>query len=396
MPTVSQIAQSTRHGKPPRLLLVEDDEVLRRTLLRLLIRKFAVTETKDAEEAISAMEQSTFDVILSDIGLPTISGVELLRRVRAHDLEVPVVLMTGQPSIETAIEAIELGAFTYLKKPFDTDHLEQTLDRAAKLCMLARMKREALSAVASGPALAGDRLGLSTSFDRALESLWMAFQPIVDARSQGTAGFEALVRSSEPMMPNPLALLEAAERLGRMHDLGRRVRACAAASFAPPTADAMLFVNVHAADLSDPDLYAINAPLTRIASRVVLEVTERVALEEVADIRARATELRGLGYRIAVDDLGAGYAGLTSFANLEPEIVKLDMSLVRGIDKSPVRSRIVEGIASLCRSLDMRVVAEGIETRDELRCVQALGCDYLQGYLFGKPARDIAVGARHD
>ena len=110
MPTVSQIAQSTRHGKPPRLLLVEDDEVLRRTLLRLLIRKFAVTETKDAEEAISAMEQSTFDVILSDIGLPTISGVELLRRVRAHDLEVPVVLMTGQPSIETAIEAIELLA----------------------------------------------------------------------------------------------------------------------------------------------------------------------------------------------------------------------------------------------------------------------------------------------
>ncbi|AKU94369.1 diguanylate cyclase/phosphodiesterase (GGDEF & EAL domains) with PAS/PAC sensor(s) [Labilithrix luteola] len=378
----------------PRLLLVEDDDALRRSLVRILRREYAIDEAADGQQAVEKLTNRTFDVVLSDINLPHASGVDLLRKVRDYDLDVPVILMTGQPSIETAIQAVDLGAFTYLRKPFENGAVEQALSRASKLGRLARIKREALTTGGDGAALAGDRAGLTASFERALDTLWLAFQPILDGRTQRTVGFEALMRCKEPSMPTPGAVLEAAERLDRIHELGRRVRERVAASFVPPAPDGMIFVNLHAAELSDPELYSDKSPLSQIARHVVLEITERSALEDVAETRDRAAALRKLGYRIAIDDLGAGYAGLTSFANLEPEVVKLDMSLVRGIEDSPVRYRIVEGITDLCRSLSMKVVAEGIETLPEFDQIQQLGCDYLQGYLFGRPKRALVAGTQ--
>lgn len=392
-PSDSTSDSGSNSGRP-RLLLVEDDDALRRSLVRILRREYAIDEAADGQEATEKLTKRTYDVVLSDINLPHASGVDLLRRVREHDLDVPVILMTGQPSIETAIQAVDLGAFTYLRKPFENGAVEQALSRASKLGRLARIKREALSNGGDGSALAGDRAGLTTSFERALDTLWLAFQPILDGRTQRTVGFEALMRCKEPSMPTPGAVLEAAERLDRIHELGRRVRERVAASFVPPAPDGMIFVNLHAAELSDPELYSEKSPLSQIAQNVVLEITERSALEDVAETRERAAALRKLGYRIAIDDLGAGYAGLTSFANLEPEVVKLDMSLVRGIEDSPVRYRIVEGITDLCRSLSMKVVAEGIETQPEFDQIQQLGCDYLQGYLFGRPKRARVAGTQ--
>jgi EAL domain-containing protein (putative c-di-GMP-specific phosphodiesterase class I) len=97
--------------------------------------------------------------------------------------------------------------------------------------------------------------------------------------------------------------------------------------------------------------------------------------------------LRKLGYRIAVDDLGAGYAALGALATLEPEIVKLDMSLIRDLDRHPTKRRVVAAIASLCRELGGRVVAEGVETEAEYTAVVDAGIDLIQGYLLAKPAK---------
>jgi EAL domain-containing protein (putative c-di-GMP-specific phosphodiesterase class I) len=94
-----------------------------------------------------------------------------------------------------------------------------------------------------------------------------------------------------------------------------------------------------------------------------------------------------MGFRIAVDDLGAGYAGLTSFAMLEPELVKLDMTLVRDIDRSPTKQKLVRSVAGLCKELGMMVVGEGVETAAERDVLISCGCDLLQGYLFAKPDR---------
>lgn len=376
-----------------RLLIVEDDRQLAGALMRRLQSRFDITMISDGASAAELLTRETFGVVLTDIQLPRMSGIDLLRVVRAYDLDVPVIVMTGAPSMETAIAAIELGALTYITKPFAGTKLEEALDRASKLVQIARAKRELLATQGAGSPLAGDRAGLEACFARALEGLWLAFQPIVDARSQRTIAYEALARTTEPTIPHPGAFIDAAERLGRLHDFGRRVRAVAAATFSPPERDAKLFINLHAGDLTDADLFDRNAPLSKLASRVVCEITERAALESVHDVRSRTTALRALGYELAVDDLGAGYAGLTSFATLEPDVVKLDMSLIRNIDESPVRSRIVESIVRLSHELSMRIVAEGIETDGELRQCVAIGCDLLQGYLLGRPAADALPSA---
>jgi EAL domain-containing protein (putative c-di-GMP-specific phosphodiesterase class I) len=215
--------------------------------------------------------------------------------------------------------------------------------------------------------------------------MWMAFQPIVDAVEKRVFGYEALMRAREASLPHPGAILSAAERLDRLTDLGRRVRALSAGAFDLAPTDALLFVNLHTRDLLDPALYERSAPLTTMANRVVLEITERSTIDDVKDIHSKVGALRKLGFRIAIDDLGAGYAGLSSFAALEPEIVKLDMSLVRNVHQSSIRRRLIGSMTALCKEMGMLVVAEGVEVAEERESLRGVGCHLLQGYLFAKP-----------
>jgi EAL domain-containing protein (putative c-di-GMP-specific phosphodiesterase class I)/CheY-like chemotaxis protein len=371
-----------------RVLLADDELPLARSLARVLVGAgYEVITVSDGPSAIDALQQHDFDVILSDIHMPGMSGVDLLRSVREHDLDVPVVLMTADPQLQTATEAVELGALQYLVKPIPVEVLVKSMERASKLRRMARIKRETLRALGHQDAIASDRSALRASFDRVLETMWVAFQPIVGSEGGRMFGYEALLRSDEPTLPHPGAVLNAAERLDRLPELGRRVRHLVADAFEVLPNDALLFVNLHAQDLLDPLLIAPDVPLSKIAPRVVLEVTERAPIDDIKDVRSRVGALRAMGFRIAVDDLGAGYAGLTSFALLEPDFVKFDMSLVRDVHSSPIRQKLIGSMTTLCREMGMRVVAEGIETIEERDAVMQLGCDLLQGYLLGRPGR---------
>jgi EAL domain-containing protein (putative c-di-GMP-specific phosphodiesterase class I) len=383
--TVSVAAPVRTSAGDRSVLVVDDDAPLCRAVERVLRSEgFNVTTITNPTLAIEAIMQTSFDVILSDITMPGMSGVDLLRVLRAYDVDVPFILMTGNPTLETAEEAVSLGALQYLHKPTPNNVLIQAVERASRLHRMALMKREALKLLEHADAEALDRASLGASFDRALETMWMAFQPIVtDAR--GVFGYEALMRTKEPSLPHPGAVLDAAEKLDRMTELGRRVRGLSAKAFESAPSDAVLFVNLHARDLLDAELYEGTSPLGRIAERVVLEVTERAAIDMVKDVVARIAVLRYHGFRVAIDDLGAGYAGLASFAALEPEIVKLYMSLVRNAHQSNVRKRLIASMTSLCKEMNIKVVAEGVEAAEELACVRDAGCDLFQGYLFAKP-----------
>jgi EAL domain-containing protein (putative c-di-GMP-specific phosphodiesterase class I) len=245
----------------------------------------------------------------------------------------------------------------------------------------ATAKRAFLEQFGPDARFIGDRAGLEGRFERAVSSLWLAYQPIVRAGDGGVFAHEALARTSEDSFLNADALVEAAERLGRVQELGRAVRRQASGASADT-----LFVNLHAAELADAELYDPRSALARRAQDVVLEITERTALDRVADVPGRLARLRQLGYRIAVDDLGAGYAGLSSVTALAPEVVKLDMSLVRGCDREPVKRKLIASMASLCRDLGAPLVAEGVETEAERTAVTEEGCDLLQGFLLGAPA----------
>jgi EAL domain-containing protein (putative c-di-GMP-specific phosphodiesterase class I) len=187
--------------------------------------------------------------------------------------------------------------------------------------------------------------------------------------------------------------LDAAEKLDVTRELGRTIRRHIADLLPNAPADALAFVNLHPSDLEDPELVDAAGPLTPFAERIVLEVTERAALDEIPGLTGRIARLRDLGFRIAVDDLGAGYAGLSTFASLEPDVVKADMSLIRDIDRSAVKQKVVGSIVALCRDLHIQFVAEGIETPAERDCVASLGGDNFQGYLFARPHRGFPAPA---
>jgi len=377
----------------PRVLLVEDDAVLRQTYERGLRKGgLEVTSVADGLLALEALD-SPFDVIISDIGLPGASGLTLLRRVRTKDLDVPVILITGAPSVESATVAIEEGIFRYLWKPLVPEKLLGVVQRAIVTGRLAGLKREAMRIVGEGNAEGtGDNAGLRTRFDNAIEHMWMAFQPIVSHQKGAIFGYEALLRTSEPSLRNPVHFLDAAQRLGLTHTLGRTVRSKVTDAVVDAPIDARIFVNTHAGELDDFELCSSAAPLSQIADRVVLEVTERHALDSVAGLSSRVAKLRELGFSLAIDDLGAGYAGLSSFSILEPEFVKLDMSLIRGVDASKRKQSVIRSLLSLCeRDLSMRVVCEGVETTAERDTLAHLGCDLLQGYLFGRPTKEFVT-----
>jgi len=382
---------SSASNEPPRLghvLLVDDEPDVLRGFARVLReRGHDVTSASRATEAMAKLSMGHFDVVVSDIGMPDMDGIQLLREVRRRDLLVPVILATGQPAVKTAAEAVAMGAFQYLIKPIRKDNLSQVIEHAIRMHHLAQAKQEASELLGQNAALGGDRAGLEASFDRTLETLWMAYQPIVNVRTRTLHAYETLLRSNEPALPHPAAVLDAAERLDRLEMLGRSIRSKAAIEVAGAPDVPCLFVNLHVRDLLDPDLLSPDAQLSRIAKRVVLEITERSSLEDVRDARTRVAALREMGFRIAVDDMGAGYAGLSSFALLEPEVVKLDMSLIRDVHKNATKSKVVRSMIELSRGMGIEVVAEGVETVDERDQLIELGCDLLQGYLFAKPGK---------
>jgi EAL domain-containing protein (putative c-di-GMP-specific phosphodiesterase class I) len=268
--------------------------------------------------------------------------------------------------------------------------LTKAVTYAVSLCRATRLKRQVLEESGALQQQITDRAGLTVKFESALRNLWMAYQPIVRWSTRSIFAYEALVRSREPAIPHPGALFDAAEKLDRVRDVGRVIRELTPAPFSRAPDESLLFVNLHTQDLDDPLLHAEDSPLAAYASRTVVEITERASLDQIKDVRSRIDSLRRLGFRIALDDIGAGYAGLSSFAAIEPDVVKIDMSLVRDVHRSPTKQRLVSALTTLCENLGKVVIAEGVETADELWTLRDLGCDYFQGYYFARPEAPFA------
>lgn len=385
-----------REPRPPRdlgaeagrVLVVDDDRATLRSFESIFVRQGWVVETAlDGLDAQAIIKRRSFDVIISDVNMPGYGGNAFLRAVRELDLEVPVILVTGAPSVDSAIRAIEHGVFRYLVKPVANDVLVDVARLAAQLHRMSQANRRALELASSNVHSLDDRATVEKRFRRADEALGVEFQPIVSWRDRRAFGYEAVLRTNESALARPPDFTETAERLGRRSALGRMARATVAEAARRLPANAMLFVNLHASDLHDDGLRDACAPLSGIAHRVVLVITDRASLVGATNVSERIAELKGVGFRIGVDAVGAGYAGLASFTQLEPDVVKLDVSLIRSIDQNPRKQCIVGAMKRLCDELGMAAVAEGIETVAEREVLVELGFDLLQGSLFGRLAR---------
>ncbi len=373
-----------------RVLLVDDDpNVLRAYQRGLALHDFHVECVPGGCGVVEKLQGDAFDVVICDIAMPGMDGLAVLKVVHERDPDVPVILMTGGPALETAMKAVEYGALRYLAKPIELEALVNVVDEAVRMRRMALTKRLAYELYGKAANQAANGASESARFDRAVSSIGMAYQPIVRWSKGEVLGYEALVRNGEPSLARPDELFAVAERLGRHRELGRAIRRAVASSVRSAPDGADLFVNLHPDDLADDDLFSPDAPLSQIARRVVLEITERASLDNLSDLRGRFAALRVLGFRLAVDDLGAGYAGLSTFALIHPDIVKLDMSIIRDVDKDSTKRKLVESMSRLCGELGIEVICEGIETRAERDTLVEVGCDLMQGYLFGQPQRSF-------
>jgi EAL domain-containing protein (putative c-di-GMP-specific phosphodiesterase class I) len=210
----------------------------------------------------------------------------------------------------------------------------------------------------------------------------VVFQPIVDLRNGRSRGFEALVRCKWEEYRSPEALFA---RAGVEHSSGRLGRLIREVTFDRGTGQP-LFVNIHPEELESRWLVRPDDPLCFHDSEVFLEITESATFEQydlchdvLKEVCART------GAHLAIDDLGAGFSNLERIVDLEPRIVKLDISLVRGIEKNRRKQILMQHLVRLSEDLGAQVVAEGIETVDELSAVCDTGAHFGQGYLLARP-----------
>ncbi len=213
--------------------------------------------------------------------------------------------------------------------------------------------------------------------------VYVDYHPIVYADTGDIFGYEALARGVMRSLRSPEVMFEVAEEADLIWELSRLCRSRALEgleSYLKPGES--LFINVDPHDFSDPAFGDLNV---QDPTRVVLEITERTAIKDYPKFRERLRSFREVGFRFAVDDAGSGYAGLGSIANLEPDFIKLDISLINAIDTNFIKQNLVETMVKFADDHGAKVIAEGVERAEEFNTVRDLGVHLVQGFYLHKP-----------
>lgn len=368
------------------VLLVDDDPFLLDSLHRLLqIADHNVVAAQGPAQARQHMQSHYFDVAVVDYQMPAENGLEILADLRTIQPGCMRVLMSGTLDLPTVVDAVNRGeVFRVLEKPFPPERLVTLVDEGIS----SRQRLSDLSTAVEMAQARAERDQIMACLEG--DVLRLAIQPIVDANSSKIVAYEALMRSSHPVLRTPLEVLDAAERLAMLPQLSDVLTARAAAWLPKLAPDVKLFVNLHPAEFAEcSSLETRTSKLVPWAQRVVFEITERSRVLDFEAWEKTMQRMRGFGFAIAVDDLGAGYSSLSVLAEVQPEYLKVDMSIVRDVHKSPRKQKLIDLLCRFAQTTDAKLIAEGVECAEEAAALRAAGAHMLQGYYFGRPGFDV-------
>jgi EAL domain-containing protein (putative c-di-GMP-specific phosphodiesterase class I) len=223
------------------------------------------------------------------------------------------------------------------------------------------------------------------------ESIRTVFQPIVSITKNEIIGYEALSRGPEGTeYENPYILFDVATETDLIFELDRLCRKKALQNAHGISPKHKLFINCQPSAVLDPEfrdsyLKSFLSDLKINPKNIVLEVTEREAIEHYELFREAVRYYSDIGFAIAVDDTGAGYSSLETVVELKPQYIKLDISIVRNIDKNILKQELIKAIVGLAKQMESIIIAEGVETKEELNTLKEIGINIVQGFLFAKP-----------
>jgi EAL domain-containing protein (putative c-di-GMP-specific phosphodiesterase class I)/GGDEF domain-containing protein len=215
-------------------------------------------------------------------------------------------------------------------------------------------------------------------------SVYVDYHPIVVTETREIFGYEALARGVMRSLRSPEVMFDVAAEADLVWELSRLCRSRAIEGIETRLRpNELLFLNVDPHDFNDP---AFNEQEVKYPTRVVIEITERTAIKDYPKFRERLKAFREKGFRFAVDDAGSGYAGLGSIANLEPDFIKLDISLINAIDTNFLKQNLVETMVRFANDHGAKVIAEGVEHAEEFNTVRDLGVHLVQGFFLHRPS----------
>ena len=370
-------------------VLVVDDNPINVALFTALLqqqglsRVYIATDSRQVQVMLAEIRP---DLVLLDLHMPHLDGFEILDQIWSYAAGeyLPVLVITGDATPDARDRALGQGAHDFLTQPIE---MTEAVLRIANLLRTRQMYSTLRSSAgvalgAPAPGAGHERHQIETVLrDRAIQPV---YQPVVEVGSLETIGHEALSRFADATDRGPDRWFTDAFAAG----LGVELEFLAVTKALPyllePGVRTFLSLNMspatvlHAAKtgLCDPQHYP----------RVVVELTEHVPVEDYSALGRALADMRAQGVRLAVDDVGVGYAGFRHLVDLTPDIIKLDISIVAGIDQSLVQRALAKALVSFATDIGATLIGEGVETEGELDVLRDLGVPWVQGYYVGRPA----------
>jgi DNA-binding NarL/FixJ family response regulator/EAL domain-containing protein (putative c-di-GMP-specific phosphodiesterase class I) len=381
-------------GRPLTVIIADDNPDFLEALSMVIQREpgfDVVGRARDASGAIRVAALYAPDLALVDWQMPGGGGPIAAAEIARSSPATRVVALSASDEREAVLEMLRAGASSYVVKSVTASDLVEILRTTA--AGGAALSPEVASGVIEELVVQMARTEDQDERDaeklgrvRAVldeDAFEMAYQPIISVADERVVGVEALARfDTEPRRSPDVWFGDAvAVGLGTELDMAAAEKALRILPDLP--ADVDLFLNVRPESIFSDRFAELMGGIR--GESVVLELTEHAPVRDYDGLRAMVGALRDTGFRVAVDDVGAGYASLRHLLNLRPDVLKIDISLCRFIEADRARQVLAGALALLGRELGATVVAEGIETSAEFEAVRDLGVDNVQGYYLGRP-----------